>query len=127
MIPVTQTRTGKRGTCMSACIASILELPVESVPYFGDEDEEFYRNLGIFLKDYGLFYIQLKPDDPILNLMFQIGPVWHTMEGISPRGAMHACVGLNRQLIHDPHPQDGTGRGLRTLEHYGLLCARLDR
>jgi hypothetical protein len=124
MIPVTQTRTGKvDGNCFPACLASILEIPLESIPEFGGEDE-WIENTAKFLESVGLYYVQVKPDDPMLRVMFSVGRAYHTVKGTSPRGGQHACVGLNGKIVFDPHPQDGTGRGLIEVSAFGLLCSR---
>ena len=111
MKPVTQTRTGRRGNCFPSCLASVFETPL---PEFGlTADPEYDDNVDRWLARRGYRYQQVPTD---------IEPTgWHTVEGISPRGGMHACVGFNGRIVHDPHPQDGTGRGLRTVERYGLL------
>ena len=107
-------------------MASILEIPIWEIPEFGD-DEVFLQNIQAFLEPRGLYYVQVDPDDPVLEIAFRAGEVYHTCEGLSPRGGQHACVGLNGSIVWDPHPQDGTGRGLVSVECYGLLCARMDR
>ena len=123
MIPTRQTRTGKIGNCFSACLASILEIPLREVPNFVDAstDEQFYENAAKWLASHGLYYVQLKPDDPMLAVMFKEGPIYHTIEGISPRGGMHATVGLNGHMVWDPHPPDGTGRGLAKVLNVGII------
>ena len=125
MIPVTQTRTGKNGNCLAAALASILEIPIRAVPEFGG-DSVFIQNVQRFLAEHGLYYAHVSPDDPTIEAAFNQGEVFHVIEGISPRGGQHAVVGRNGEMIHDPHPQDGTGRGLVEVENYGLLCARME-
>jgi hypothetical protein len=125
MIPVEQTRVGSGvGNCFAACLASILEIPVEDIPDFLNDGDEFLDQLAWFLFPYGLVYVQVEPDDPIVNRMFMVGQMWHTIEGVSPRGGLHACVGCNGQIVHDPHPG---GNGLVKVELFGLLCARMSR
>lgn len=107
MIPQTQSRVGPHGRCFPACLASILELPEAAVPGYED---------GVYgwLARRGLRYETVPVDAP--------APVgWHIIEGLSPRGGQHAIVGLNGQPAWDPHPQDGTGRGLKVPERWGLL------
>ncbi len=116
MIPQVQSRTGKHGRCFEACLASILDLKEHEVPDFGDEPE-FLRNVNAWLEQFGLYYIQaplkLRPNG------------YHTIEGLSPRGGMHAVVGLNGVMVFDPHPQDGTRHGLVKEVCYGVLGAAL--
>ena len=117
MIPITQTRTGENGNCVSACLASILELPLQLVPDFAaetDSDDEFFAAVDKWLAGKGLCYRHW----PIGGL----APVgWHTIEGISPRGGQHAVVAQNGKPVWDPHPKDGTGRGLVKPRWYGML------
>jgi GNAT superfamily N-acetyltransferase len=112
MKPVTQTRTGDRGNCFAAALASIFETPL---PEFGlTEDEGYDANVDKWLAKRGWQYTQT--DDT------STPPIGHhTIEGISPRGGMHATVGLNGKMVWDPHPEDGTGHGLVKIVRYGLL------
>lgn len=117
MIPITQDRVGEDGNCLSACLASILEVPLQTVPDFAAEtetDEEFLSAVDAWLAKKGLRYRQVALGDA--------APVgWHTVEGLSPRGGQHACVAKNGALMWDPHPRDGTGRGLVRAERWGVL------
>lgn len=123
MIRVTQSRVGERGTCFRACIASILNLPERAVVDFdgprkylhGKQGlDDYWANVEGWLAERGLRYRRVpvggaKPSG------------WSTVEGVSPRGGLHACVAHDGELVWDPHPQDGTGRGLTEPRHYGLL------
>lgn len=109
---------------MNACLASILEIPEADVPDFLGTDQEWLAQLQQWLAPQGLYYVQIQPSEPTVKAAFAAGELYHTIEGLSPRGGMHACVGLNGRLVFDPHPQDGTGRGLVKVHCYGLLCAR---
>lgn len=116
MMPVTQSRVGEDGTCFRACIASILEVPEKRVPDFGafGNDESWWDDIQDWLAKAGLEYKRIPIDGA--------KPVgYSTIEGISPRGGMHACVAYNGKLVHDPHPQDGTGRGLVEPMFYGVF------
>jgi hypothetical protein len=123
MKPQVQSRTGKNGRCIEACFASILEIPESQVPDFG-QDDVFLRNVQAFLKPYGLYYVQVPVNTPGIQQAFRGGKIFHTIEGKSPRGGLHACVGESGKMVWDPHPQDGTGRGLVRIDCFGLLCAR---
>src|SRR5690348_7121769 len=66
MIPVTQTITGEQGNCFTACLASILELPIRAVPNFAkltNSDEEFFAMVDEWLATRGLKYSTI----PIYN------------------------------------------------------------
>ena len=111
MRPVYQTRTGEIGNCFAACLASILEEPLPELGLTSDHDYD--ENVNKWLAARGLRYTQVPSDVKPMG--------WTTIEGISPRGGMHATVGLDGKIVWDPHPNDGTGHGLVSVERYGLL------
>lgn len=117
MIPVDQTLFGKNGNCWAACIASILEVPLEGVPNFCalpgnwlEKAEEWLRKhheltvLGFRARGEGAFYCR-----PALH---------HVMSGPGPRGLLHAVVGFQGEMVHDPHP---SRNGLIEAEEYEFL------
>jgi hypothetical protein len=125
MTPVTQTRVGEKvGNCFAACLASILNLEMADIPEFSTDEDLWLNDIQEFLATHGLYYVQLPPEEPTLLAAFEHGTLFHTIEGTSPRGGQHACVGENGELVWDPHPDDGTGHGLVHVECFGLLCAR---
>lgn len=111
MIPHTQTRIGDNGNCFAAALASILD--ERQLPEFGGDDR-YWDRVDAYLARRGLKYrrVPLEPK-----------PVgYSTVEGISPRGGLHACVAKDGEFVHDPHPvEDDPRRGLRTPKYYGLL------
>lgn len=127
MIPQTQSRVGKNGRCFEACIASILDLKEKDVPDFG-LDAVFLENCTKFLDQFGLYYVQVPPTLQGLAIVWgpDKGEAFHTIEGESPRGGLHAVVGCNGDMVWDPHPVDGTEHGLVRVDCFGLICARLN-
>jgi hypothetical protein len=109
MRPVYQSRTGRDGRCMSACVASILELPEAAVPDFLDGDQA--KLVNQFTHKHGLHYRRVPLSSPPTG--------WHTVEGISPRGGMHAIIGRDGRQAFDPHRPDGTGNGIVEPMYYG--------
>ena len=59
MRPVVQTRTGRGGNCYQACIASVLEVPIEEVPAqaLANSPEDYVRILRGRLAPRGLSLI----------------------------------------------------------------------
>lgn len=112
MKPVMQTITGSSGNCMSACLASILELPIEVVPNFfdaGPDDSDWWNALRAWLRQFGLGIITLTFESPAQWTNLRLAG-YHIVSGPSPRleGMHHATVWHAGQMVHDPHP-DGTG------------------
>lgn len=126
MKPVVQTITGRGpkfneicGNCLQAALASVLEVPLDSVPHFCDlpegedpDSSEWANRMNAWMQER-------------FNMMVAYIPAtgdwrptgYHLMSGISPRGSMHETVGFNGQLVHDPHPAGG---GV-TVQYWGLF------
>jgi len=93
------------GNCLQACVASVMELPLEAVPnfsqYFGRED--WYETVAEFLKPYGLYPIELHQPKEGWGNFAPMG--YHLITGHSPRGRYHhTIVGYRGKPIHDPYP-----------------------
>ena len=112
MRPITQSRVGESGTCFRSALASVLNLRESQVPDFPEAN----CDLGVdeFLKPRGLRYEEYPITNPAPS-------GYHFILGTSPRGGQHCVVGLNGKLAFDPHPQDGTGRGLAEPKSWGVL------
>jgi hypothetical protein len=90
----------------------VLEIPETAVPDFPEANCD--RGVDEFLAPRGLRYEEYPITDPAPS-------GYHFILGTSPRGSQHCVVGLNGKLAHDPHPQDGTGRGLVEPKSWGVL------
>lgn len=112
MKPVTQTITGPTGNCMGACLASILEVSIETVPNFfdaGPDDTDWWNALRAWLRKFGLGIVTLTFESPAQWMHLRLAG-YHIVSGPSPRleGMHHATVWHAGKMVHDPHP-DGTG------------------
>lgn len=98
---------GLPGDCQRAVIASLLDLPISEVPHFLAQSDKsawgFYCLIEEFLESRGY--------EMAWNAMpaYHLEPgqdVFHQISGPSPRGngLFHAVVGLNGEIVHDPHP-----------------------
>ena len=112
MQKVIQQRVGHSGTCFRASLASVLNLREQQVPDFPEANCD--AGVDEFLKPRGLKYEEYPITDPAPS-------GYHFILGTSPRGGQHCVVGLNGKLAHDPHPQDGTRRGLVEPKSWGVL------
>lgn len=98
------------GNCFAACIASIFEVPLESIPAW--EIESQWAEHWIEVSD----YLANKFGVGMLEIVFasRTGGLTHDddcfciLTGKGPRGVNHAVVGLGPNIVHDPHPsRDG--------------------
>jgi len=119
MKPVMQTRFGnEEGNCFDACLASLLEVPLETIPHLNEENWVDATNAWL-MKEFGCFYFEFEYNEamafPVLG--------YHVMSGISPRSPdwprlYHSVIGYQGKMVHDPHP-DGTG--IKGKIRYGLI------
>lgn len=114
MIPVDQTTFGDPGgDCFSACVASLMHLTIDQVPYFmGDTD--WYARFEKWLAAYALY--------PLCLVSFQYDERFHgfyIMGGKSPRGNFqHSVIAKRGMIVHDPHPSRA---GLISVQRATLL------
>lgn len=91
------------GNCWQACIASLLDMPIDQVPHFARDEPEwwFYKTCLFVLRQTGYNLGCFNPDFPITE---PGGYVIAT--GRSPRGDYsHSVIldGVTGELAHDPH------------------------
>lgn len=98
MKPVDQTiMTPPKGNCVAACIASILELPLDEVPNFIWRDT-FWEDLNDWLAKRGLYLVGIPTDWVVRG--------YHIIDGKSKSGPWnHVVVGLDGKMVHDPNPK----------------------
>ena len=120
MKKVYQTKFGNiSGNCFPACVASILEIPLETIPNVCVLGEDWFESFLFWCGTIGFSYVELfgeyrKMTDGQLCMV----------TGKSPRGDFRHCVvgrfeGGKIEIIHDPHP-DGTGID-GDAEQYGVF------
>lgn len=110
----------KIGDCWRACLATILDLEYEDVPFLGTiekPDLEWYEKSMAFLNQLGLGYMEIQPNHES-NQKLQ---GYHLIIGDSPRipNMKHAVVARDGIVVYDPHP-DGQGV-VEGTETYGLF------
>jgi hypothetical protein len=133
--PVDQTRLGfPEGNCFAACLASLMEIPLDQVPSVMGMDPEvpawWPLHLDRWLSRYGLYglYFVVQPSHIDIaalhgiytnnsnDLVWPRGPC--IALGRSPRGYPHAVVACDQVLLHDPHP---SRLGLVSIDGYIVL------
>lgn len=101
------------GDCTRACIASILELDIESVPNFIEDGNAWFDRFWKFLKDHGYNYYgggwPKGPDRPNGHILSESpnidGFVVATVPSRTFDEIGHSVVmDLNGIVVHDPNP-----------------------
>lgn len=114
MKPVEQTvLMPPHGNCFSACMASILEMPLEAVPCFEEEDWIIRWNEWLRPRNLAIMICDLPEDAEKLHRYRKTCMPGYTIPGAdSPRGPWkHAFVAFDGELVWDPHPQRKMGLG----------------
>jgi len=92
--------------CFSACLESVLEIPVGWAPKFGacSAGPDWLPEVARFLAPWEMVYIQLGWSTylaqdilPLVGYHLLIGPHRET-------GRLHSVVALAGQIVHDPSP-----------------------
>lgn len=117
-----QTRDGwPSGNCLMASLASILEVPLDTLPDLYDEgcrrgDPEAWW-WGIFLETAREHGYGIEEGEPG-GWRFPTPPQGYCIASLAtePR---HAVVALDGELVHDPHPLQ-IGRGQKVEHWYAL-------
>lgn len=119
MIPVDQTRFGgpsappeEIGDCFAACMASILEVPLASIPFGLGTTDKWLEPCQEWLALRGLALVCFEVD--VDADVVWPKEAWCIISGKSPRGEWdHSTVGRNGQIEHDPHPSRAGLRGVK--------------
>ena len=113
MIEVTQTEVESgKGNCLSACLASLLEMSLKNVPYFVETDS-WYGEVQQWLQEQGLQMVLVSVDG-----ISRVGNIHHIIMGVGPRSGRHSVIGFNRKIVFDPHPSRD---GLVSIDSYAFL------
>ena len=97
---------GIHGNCFSACLASLLDLPIETVPHFSVMGLEWVVEFIGFLNKNGYNYygcsdFKYLPTENGVDGFVIVG-------GTSPRGTIrgHSVIYKDGQPFFDPHPSN---------------------
>lgn len=126
-------QNGVFGDCLRAALASLFGLSLRQVPHFvkvhwGDE-QGCDQAVNQFLEKRGLMMLQFPYEQMCKLLQRQVqitgADCHHLMFGIDHDGNEHACVGLNGQMVHDPHPLRRGFSNPPSEWRIGLIVSRL--
>jgi len=110
MKPVKQTRTGSNGNCFQACVASVLELPLEAVPDFCN-GADWFLEFSKWILQFNLSVIRIETGN-FLQLQqggFLKGAYMLAGGKSAVRDVLHEVVYCGDKMVHDPAPE---GKGL---------------
>lgn len=117
---------GQYGDCQRAVIASLLDLEISEVPHFladakGDS-VGYWEGLQGFLIARGFAWLTVPARCGAAFFGCERG-VYHEIAGPSPRGngVSHAVVGMNGEIVHDPHPSRAGLAGDSSQWEYSFL------
>src|SRR6266581_6866987 len=138
MRPVEQTilhdpEKGVVGNCFAACLASLLEIPLDDVPhFFGASTDSWRKDLNLWLARRGLSFIDVWCPNPtnfqwyVTEQLSQVG--YYVLSGPSPRykSVEHAVIAKGGKIVFDPHPSKaGLADGYRWLGFLVIRCGAL--
>jgi hypothetical protein len=116
MTPLKQTlfsdeKKGVIGNCLQACVASLLDLPLEEIPHFTWYMSEWANRLYIFLDGRGYKFNgtrNIKHDGVSWLKDFKGIDGYIIVGGGSPRGIWngHAVIYKDGEPFFDPHPDN---------------------
>ena len=145
MKPVDQTRfyepdappDRQRGNCLTAVVASLMDLPIEAVPNFvqdhvnhdadNDVDWDWWTRLHRFIGERGYVMRYLRPVvdptcPPESHFPDPEQGEFYAVTGISPRDPRihHIVIYRDGQMVHDPHPERTGLAEVRDQYHWTL-------
>lgn len=122
MTPVDQTKFGfPHGNCFSACVASILDLTLDECDIYPDGvDQESEKCLRRNRHWWPVFqeWLREQGHEPVYLLKNEVKRApkgLSIISGPGPRGLDHSTVGLDGEIVHDPHP---SREGLKEVSDY---------
>lgn len=122
MILKKQTRTGPKGNCFEACVASLLEVEVSELPNLSlHGNDSWFDAMQGWLVARGWYAIAVEFDGKAFD------PVCIAV-GDSPRGNhKHAILWRRGRIVHDPYPvRPGERKGLERNPGYLVFLVPLD-
>ena len=112
MKEVEQTRIGMEWNCFAACVASILELPIEAVPDYTEQAGGWFYRWQVWLVERGLRF-RIIPANQGGAIGYEPPAGWAIMnvKSLTLPGELHSVVSWNGQMKWNPHPQREKGVG----------------
>ncbi len=115
MKPTLQTTFGNEGNCLCACIASLLEIPIDSIP--NPKCHDWQNEINKWLIANHDVYLLTARINGVLPMIFKKGLVIGV--GKTPSGLDHAVICCGDKIIFDPLP--GSGLTFNEVIEYDIL------
>jgi hypothetical protein len=119
--PVAQTiLVPPLGNCFQACVASLLEVPIDHIPNFSECSAESWAEEAChWAARHGIELLDFKREAAGESVSW-FGAGYYIGSGPSPRGDWnHSCVYKGSNMVHDPFPGGG---GIKALEWVTILA-----
>lgn len=93
--------------CMSACLESLLgiEAPLFVARTWQSDVQEWMQKWGFAFISVDVYSMERISD--AINVGSWPRDVYYIISGLGPRGRQHSCIGINDEIVWDPHPQGG--------------------
>ncbi len=106
----TNEKAGTFGDCMRACVASLLDLDVNTVPHFAYDNcdgVELFNRVREFVGPHGYLPFQMIVDgshdlETVFSYMEKMNTGIHYMLFCQSGGGDHVVICKNDRLVHDP-------------------------
>jgi hypothetical protein len=108
MKPVMQTKFGEDGNCFAACVASILEVSIDEVPWLKEPEnwEDYSLRLNNYLKEKHNLKLFAFEYDLVTNHYPDIlTDGFYIVSGKIEGGLEHSVIYKNGELVHDSNPK----------------------
>jgi hypothetical protein len=108
MKQVIQTRFNTEGNCFAACVASILEVSIDEVPWLKEPEnwEDYSLRLNNYLKEkHDLKLFAFEYDSLTNHYPDTLTDGFYIVSGKIEGGLEHSVVYKNRELVHDSNPK----------------------
>jgi hypothetical protein len=105
MIPVKQTiHDGVNGNCFAACIASICEVPLDTIPHCIAADD-WWEQYQAWAEERGMELTNWHRDDaPIIEYIECLDGVYYmaAVPSLNIEDSTHSVVMFGKSMVHDP-------------------------
>ena len=101
--PQLQTKYGKKGNCLSACITTLFKIPIDEVPIFADKEEIWVSEMSVwFNTQFNKFAMPVKLITLNDVFIFNGSLMIVSINSDDPHINRHAVIAVDGVIIFDP-------------------------